>query len=142
MVETMPGRVDQKLAKIYKDTGLSENVSTDELIDGVIDAWWGEIRQYIRPYKRSEHETHPRSIPIRRTIKKADVYYARYQMSSKKDFDDAVTRYSKKGSYPDITITVQNYPYLTITAKTPFEISLAIRSINAYPVASNVLESL
>lgn len=140
MVETMPGRTDQKLDKIYKDTGLTQFVSTDELIDGLIDAWWGEIKTAIGPYNRADHETHPRSIPIRRTIKKADEYYARYEMSSRKDFDDVVNRYRKENGYPDIKIKNAKYPYITLTAKTPFEITLANKSVNAYATASNVLE--
>ena len=140
MVETMPGRTDQKLEKIYKDTGLSENVSTDELIDGLINAWWSEIKSYIGPYNRADHETHPRSIPIRRTIKKAAVYYVRYEMPTQKDFDAVVQKYSRAQTFPDIKIVESNYPYIKLTAKTPFEITLVNKSVNAYPVASNVLE--
>lgn len=140
MVDTMPGRSDQRLEKIFKDTGLTEDVSTDELIDGLIDAWWDDIKTYIRPYNRAAHETHPRSIPIRRKVKKAAVYYAKYEMSSRKDFDAVVQRYSRAGGYPDITITKAQYPIINITAKTPFEITLANKNVNAYPIASNVLE--
>lgn len=140
MVDTLPGWTDQKLERIYKDTGLTPDVSTDELIDGLIDAWWGELKPLIRPYDRMAHETHPRSIPIRRTVKKAKVYYATYEMGSHEEFNALVAKYSRTGTFPEITVKDAEFPTITLTAKTPFAITLANKSVNAYPTASNVLE--
>lgn len=142
MVDRLPGKPEAKLAKVLEITELSDDVSAETLLDILIDKWWGILRPCIQHYDRAEHESHPRSIPVRRTIKKAAVYYATYEIQDRQEFDDLVTRYSKPNGYPEITIGEQEYPKITLTAKTPFEITLVNRRVNAYAVESNVLETI
>lgn len=130
-VDTLPGKSqDDKLNAILAETGLAKDVPASDLLDACVKLWWTEIKSAIEPYDRAAHETHPRSVPIRRKYKKAKEYWAKYMFSKKAEFDDILARYNCK----DV-----KFPYLTVVG-TISEVQLAARRISEWPLKSNVFD--
>jgi len=111
-------------------TRLKEDVSAVDLLTGLIDVWWNEIKDAIEPYDRAAHETHPRSLPIRRKYRKAKEYWSKYKFSKRAEFDAVLQKYKCK----DV-----NFPYLTVVGSL-FDIQLANNSISEWPLKSNVFD--
>jgi len=130
-VDTLPGKNrDDKLNAILAETGIPKDGTSENLMDACITMWWDELKSAIEPYDRAAHETHPRSIPVRRKYKKAKEYWAKYMFTKKTEFDDILNRYKCK----DV-----NFPYLTVVGSIT-EVQLAARRISEWPLKSNVFD--
>lgn len=130
-VDMLPGKnSEERVQYLLKKLNIAPSVSANELLHACVDSWWAELKSLIVPYDRSAHESHPRSLPVRRKYKKAKEYWTKYKFSSRSEFDRVLARYKCK----DV-----NFPYLTVVGSI-FEVQLANNSISEWPLKSNVFD--
>ena len=130
-VDTLPGKNSEaKLEHALSLTGISRDVPAEDLLNACISLWWTELKAAIEPYDRAAHETHPRSIPVRRKYKKAKEYWAKFMFTKKAEFEDILSQYKCK----DV-----KFPYLTVVGSIS-EVQLAARRITEWPIKSNVFD--
>lgn len=121
---------EDTIDNLLRVTGLTKDASAYNLLNACIDLWWNELSSAIVPYDRSEHETKPRSLPVRRKYKKAKEYWSKYKFTKRTEFDTVLRKYKCK----DV-----NFPYLTVVG-TLFEVQLANNGISEWPIKSNVFD--
>ena len=133
-LDMLPGQTDRKYAQLLQITGVDPETATEELvIDRMLDAWWTEIQTLIHPYDREAHQFKPRAIPVRRKIKKAKEYFAKYEIGSRKEFDSLVAN-------PNIHVKEAVFPYITVASDNPNYINRIDREFNSFCIESNVFE--
>lgn len=133
-LDMLPGQTERKYAQLLQLTGLDpETVTLDIMVDKLLEMWWSELQPLIQPYDRESHQFKPRSIPVRRKIKKAKEYYAKYEVSSQKEFDRLVAN-------PLLQIKEAVYPYITVSSDNPNYINRVDREFNSFCIESNVFE--
>lgn len=133
-LDMLPGQTERKYAQLIQITGLDpKTVTLDIMIDKLLELWWSELQPLIKPYDRESHQFKRRAIPIRRKIKKAKEYFAKYEIESRKEFDRLVAN-------PLLQIKEAVFPYITVSSDNPGYINRIDREFNSFCIESNVFE--